>query len=605
MLEPWVDLWELDGYTDVAAYVTHRFSGRRPFSTKATDTPASTPYPCRARRTGSVVRRMFTGDAAKVEAGYGFVEFVNRDGALDAVFGSPSTISFRERQIRRKRVRRGAAYSTAETVFIAYVSQVELGKEVVTVNLKDGLYRLATPHLTATFAGDNVLPNGLEGVADLAGKIKPQPYGKLFQVEPPCVNTFRLVFQAGASTIHAIDAVRDGGSDLAAGVQRTLAKFQAAATSTTFTVNTGTEVATTAGAHGLATGDAVSVSTTTTLPAPLSATSYYFARVLSGTTLTFHPTEADAAANTNIVNLTTTGSGTHTLHENTTLGGHYDWCIDAAGSYIRLGTQPVSRITMDVSGHSAANSTAAKLLETLAGERGITGAGISSSDVTALHAANSAVLGLWLDDARTTLDAMEPIARSVGAFFGMDRLDVLRMERFDAPGSTSDGTVIAPWNVRDVESVLNGEDIPTTTVRLRYARYHAPLRGADVLPVVSDADRADFGEEWRVAEDASTPSPNPHARTETLELETCFAYAADAQAEAARRLVLNGTPRRSHRCVDVQLDDASILALDINGQPELRWPRYGFSREVGTVRRVLEIEKDFGAGRATVLLWGE
>ncbi len=71
---------------------------------------------------------------------------------------------------------------------------------------------------------------------------------------------------------------------------------------TVTSINTGTDVITLA-AHGLQTGTAVRP--TTTVSGVSSSTTYY-ARSVSSSTFTLHPTLADASANTNITNLTAT-----------------------------------------------------------------------------------------------------------------------------------------------------------------------------------------------------------------------------------------------------------------------------------------------------------
>jgi hypothetical protein len=83
-----------------------------------------------------------------------------------------------------------------------------------------------------------------------------------------------------------------------------------------FSVNTGTDVVTTTSAHGRAAGvvfGPVQVKAWTlasnTLPAGLAASTNYWARSLSTTTCTLHDTEAHANANTDIINITSTGSG--------------------------------------------------------------------------------------------------------------------------------------------------------------------------------------------------------------------------------------------------------------------------------------------------------
>ncbi len=65
--------------------------------------------------------------------------------------------------------------------------------------------------------------------------------------------------------------------------------------------------------HGLTTADAVTLRTTVAdLPAPLTVSTTYYARAVSTTTVSLHPTAGDATGNTNRENITDAGTGTHT-----------------------------------------------------------------------------------------------------------------------------------------------------------------------------------------------------------------------------------------------------------------------------------------------------
>jgi hypothetical protein len=69
----------------------------------------------------------------------------------------------------------------------------------------------------------------------------------------------------------------------------------------------------TAASHGLSTGDAVRVTTTDALPGGLSADTTYWVNVIDTDTFTFHATRADALTGSNAIDITSAGSGTHTL----------------------------------------------------------------------------------------------------------------------------------------------------------------------------------------------------------------------------------------------------------------------------------------------------
>jgi hypothetical protein len=63
----------------------------------------------------------------------------------------------------------------------------------------------------------------------------------------------------------------------------------------------------------LPTGWRVQLTTTGTLPAPLAAATNYYVRAVTTNNFSFHPTTADATNNTNIIDITTSGTGTHTI----------------------------------------------------------------------------------------------------------------------------------------------------------------------------------------------------------------------------------------------------------------------------------------------------
>lgn len=80
-------------------------------------------------------------------------------------------------------------------------------------------------------------------------------------------------------------------------------------------VNTTTNIFTST-AHVLNTGDLVRIKLDVggTLPAPLAENTDYYLRDISANTFSLHPTQGDATANTNIIDITTAGSGTFTVY---------------------------------------------------------------------------------------------------------------------------------------------------------------------------------------------------------------------------------------------------------------------------------------------------
>jgi hypothetical protein len=97
-------------------------------------------------------------------------------------------------------------------------------------------------------------------------------------------------------------------------------------TQKTFTVNTGTDILTTAAAL-FVTGDDVQVKTTGTLPLPLLVDTVYYVNRSSSTTFTLYDTQAHALAGgaTGKVDITTAGTGTHTLMFNAWRWMRHKW----------------------------------------------------------------------------------------------------------------------------------------------------------------------------------------------------------------------------------------------------------------------------------------
>lgn len=507
-------LVELTGYTDASTAVVYRY-GTAGYCTAPTDTPASSHYESRVIDPGSITRKMtdLARSNPRGEVGYGEIVLNNGDGGLDTLFGS-GTVSFRERGVRVLMVEDGAAYSTATVLLSAVIAQVELARDVVTVSIKDASYTLASAHQTTTFAGTNSLPAGVEGVADLLGKVKPLLYGKGYKIQPPCNNTSKLIYQISARALQSVDGVYDGGAALTAGA-----------------------------------------------------------------------TYADQAA----MELTAPSAGQYRA-----------WL---AGGMIRLGSSLVYGLTVDATADTAGNSTAAQLIKTLALARGWASGDISAADVSALDALNSAVCGVWIDDSRTTLDAMDLIAASVGACYWVDRLGVLRMARLDLPSGTSVET-IAPWKFSQVVQATSGQDVPTETVRIKYAHYGQAQNRSELAGTVTDADAADLAQEWRVSTYSATPSPNPHKRLQTIERDTALTAKSAADTEAQRLQALWAAPRRVHECSDVRLIEDVALTLDLNAVVGFRWDRYGYALDSDTLRRVVGVTFYLRDLRCDLTLWG-
>lgn len=152
-------------------------------------------------------------------SGYGQTTLENSDGALDvladyAVDGRAMVLSLN-----------GVAQVRGTVARLAFTD------DEVAVVLRDPLEPLGTSHPVETYAGSNVLPDGLEGAADdIAGETKPQVWGSVSNAQPVLVNTARLIYQVSSLADCAVSAVYDRGVALTNGGEySSLAQLQSAA----------------------------------------------------------------------------------------------------------------------------------------------------------------------------------------------------------------------------------------------------------------------------------------------------------------------------------------------------------------------------------------
>lgn len=204
---------ELKAYDPVVGGERTLYYANRGFSSTPSDTPADTFFAGRVSKPALARRELFAGGTTRGRSrvGYGDLVLVNGDGALD--FLKDCGVDGRDVIVRRGQV--GAAYPSAfKTMLVGTMAAAQVGADIVTVKLRDQQFLLDVPLQPNLFAGDNVLPDGLEGTAeDLQGKPKPRCFGRPLNVAPPCVNTSKLIYQLNDGPVAAV-SVYDRGMPL-------------------------------------------------------------------------------------------------------------------------------------------------------------------------------------------------------------------------------------------------------------------------------------------------------------------------------------------------------------------------------------------------------
>jgi len=203
------------------ATVTLRSTDGRGFNTRPADAPANAHFVPRIQRVGRFTRSVF-GLGSSFGAGQiGFGDFAlnNQGGDLDAWLD----YSFDGRSFKLWRGPQDAIFPSGFTSLISGTHEsAEFTTAEVRFALRDRMATIATPHCQSIYAGDNALPDGLEGVAgDLGGKRKPKLYGVAENVPPPMVNTSKLIYQLSDGAIKTVSAAYDRGSALTKGANYT------------------------------------------------------------------------------------------------------------------------------------------------------------------------------------------------------------------------------------------------------------------------------------------------------------------------------------------------------------------------------------------------
>lgn len=207
-------LAEIQAYDpSTRAVTTLRYATGLGLTTTPSDTPANTFYDGRIRQPSTVSRSLFSEGrtVGRSKVGFGDLVLLNGDGSLDGLID----YGFDGQTITIKRGTEGAAYSSFVTYLVATMDQVEVSGETMVVKIRDKQRDLTQPLQPKKYAGNNVLPAGLEGVeGDLKGKPKPLCFGKVMNVPAVCVNSSKLIYQVHDGALASVEAVYDSGINL-------------------------------------------------------------------------------------------------------------------------------------------------------------------------------------------------------------------------------------------------------------------------------------------------------------------------------------------------------------------------------------------------------
>jgi len=508
---------EIQYYDTADSTVKTAYYATQGFATAPGDSPASTVFAARVAQPALLRRDIFdvgtTGGASRV--GYGELVLRNDDGALDAF--NTYAIDGRRLTVRYADSASAAYPSAYATLFVGTMEQAEITLDTVRIRVRDRQV-LATAALQPTkYAGDNVLPAGVEGLtSDLGGKPKPVLRGACFNVSPLMVNTSKLIYQVNDGEVRDLAAVYDSGALLS--------------------------------------------------------------RDLAGD-------YADQAA----MELTAPGEG--------------EWRLWPEGGMFRLGSSAVGQLTCDViEGLAPTNRSAAALYQSILINAGVPTEQIAGADLTALDTANRATLGLYYTEETTNQTVFDDIARSVGAWWGVDVNGIWRIKRLEAPSGTAvlelTADNIVDGSLRRVP--LNDGGLPVFRVTVEGVTNYT-VQTTGLADNVSAPRRGRLAQSHQDGIATDLAVQTAYLLAPEMSVTSKLACLGAVQTEAARLLALYSVKRDRFE-VTVNADAATLAQIDLGVVVNITYARFNLT--AGKLFRVLGYQLDPTEGIASLTVWG-
>ena len=568
-----------------------------------------------------------------VEIPHGTVILQNSDGGLDAL----KDYGFDAQSIRLYKVD-PAALDTDLIEFDGVMEQATLDQDSFTILVRDLSYIFDRALQPTKFLGNNVAPNGLEGSSDLQGVPKPICVGGMVKnIEPVLVNASKLIYQIHDGPIYpaftssqfgsatwdpVFRTVYDKGTGfswVSWGTSRTLAELTASPTSfTVSSINTTTDVVTFTTNHSFSTGDIVHVASTGTLPGGLTSGIYYFARVVAANQISLHDTPAHASAGTGRYDITSAGSGTITIATNRTGPGMWDGCSDASGSYIRLGSQPVNQLTMDMVNYGTPTAVGGYGHEVVAYLIGRVGSYTIDNRVSG---ADYQVGHYWTDETtlrQALMDALHSANASQQLYPNRAGTSpvYLTLQRLQAPLGTSrfnidEGNLIA-GSFKKIQPSDTERGIPPWRINARFAKNNSP-RSPMQVGDFGGGTFVDFSIiEYRAKQVDVSAIKLKYPASPELTFDTTIANSTDAGLMGTYLSGLFSNASRGMYALDVGLADLdgltftsgglTIPGLMLGDTVKVTYPRFGFNAGVYMV--VLGMTLDYAKKTVSLVLWG-
>lgn len=289
-------------------------------------------------------------------------------------------------------------------------------------------------------------------------------------------------------------------------------------------------------------------------------------------------------------------------------GGYYTFYSGTEGSFFRLGMES-GTVTCTVWEKIAPiDNSPAQVIKRILTYAGITN--YSAADITYIDSKVADNIGIFLSDGQTTADALTSICASIGAWWGFDQTNNLRLYYF---GDTSAAVLATIHTKADPDkygitsfelsnATVNGTLNVVKEVKIDYAKNYtiqdkASLAGIIVTEYV---DRATWlGQEYRTVSAVTTTH---YPKNQIFQYQTLLNSQTAATSEAQRILDLTKT-KRNILTITARMTLTELNALYPCGMVTIVIPRYGF--DTGKKFIITSMEIDYLNYTANLTLWGE
>jgi len=260
---------------------------------------------------------------------------------------------------------------------------------------------------------------------------------------------------------------------------------------------------------------------------------------------------------------------------------------------VRLTASPKGNITASIQGSkpSTYSNQITDIIKNIVknwgqADKRLVDADIDSANFTAFAAANTAPVGIYLDNKANVLEVCQQLANSVGAQITMSRTGLLQLLRIDFPPSGTPKLITASDMVERSLKVSSREPVQST-VQIGYCKNYTVQDNLDTI--IPDEHKELYAREWLTVKSTdSAVNTKYKLQTEPTQKDTLLLTAADATAEATRLLGVVKTQRTVYEFVGF----AKSLELTLGQAVTLKHSRFGLS--AGKLGVIVGLEPQWG-----------